>query len=89
MIDDFRSKGVQLVANWYGMTEMPPPVLVGYNSEAFDLSPKPGYAVEFADDGECVINGQFTGDVFDVDSKKFLHRKSAADNSTWKTSFKL
>jgi acyl-[acyl-carrier-protein]-phospholipid O-acyltransferase/long-chain-fatty-acid--[acyl-carrier-protein] ligase len=87
MIDDFRSKGVQLVANWYGMTEMPPPVFVGYNSEAFDFTPNKGYTVEFADDGECIVNGQFTGDIFDVNSKKFLHRKSNANNNTWKTTF--
>lgn len=85
MIDDFKSKGVQRVANWYGMTEMPPPVFVGYDSEAFDFTPKEGYAVEFAADGECIINGYRTGDVFDLVTKKFLKRKVESNGSTWKT----
>lgn len=85
MIEDFRSKGVKIVANWYGMTEQPPPVLVGYNSEQFDLTPKSGYTVEFANDGECIINGFYTGDIFDLESKKFLKRKSNSVNrNTWK-----
>jgi long-subunit acyl-CoA synthetase (AMP-forming) len=85
MIDSFRARGVKLVANWYGMTEMPPPVFVGYNSEAFDFVPKDGYTVEFTDEGECVINGLYTNDMFDVTTKKFLRRKNNATNSTWKT----
>ena len=85
MIDSFRARGVKLVANWYGMTEMPPPVLVGYNSEAFDFTPKDGYTVEFTDEGECVINGHYTNDIFDITTKKFLQRKINANNSTWKT----
>lgn len=85
MIDDFINKGVKVVANWYGMTEMPPPVLVGYNSEEFNLSPKPGYTVEFKDDGECVINGFHTGDIFNVSNKKFLKRKDNSTSTvTWK-----
>jgi long-subunit acyl-CoA synthetase (AMP-forming) len=85
MIDDFSSKGVKTVANWYGMTEQPPPVLIGYNSEQFDLNPTPGYTVEFADSGECIINGFATGDIFDVKSKKFLQRKySISSSATWK-----
>lgn len=85
MVDDFLSKGVKLVANWYGMTEQPPPVFVGYNSEQFDFTPKKGYAVEFTDIGECLINGFPTGDLFDVENKKFLRRKLEANGSTWKT----
>jgi long-subunit acyl-CoA synthetase (AMP-forming) len=85
MIDDFNNKGVQTVANWYGMTEMPPPVLIGYNSESFDVIPKNEYNVEFANDGECIINGFATGDIFDTVSSKFLKRKlSNSINSTWK-----
>lgn len=84
MINDFLNKGVKLVANWYGMTEMPPPVFVGYNSEEFDFTTKSGYTVEFADDGECVINGFFTGDIFDLSTKKFLKRKLTPVNNTWK-----
>lgn len=85
MIDDFRARGVQTVANWYGMTEMPPPVFVGYNSESFDFTPAEGYSVDFTDEGECVINGFKTGDFFDINTKKFLHRKVEANGNTWKT----
>lgn len=85
MIDSFRARGVQLVANWYGMTELPPPVLVGYNSEAFDFTSKDGYTVEFANDGECIVNGTYTNDIFDLTTKKFIKRKVDAVNNTWKT----
>lgn len=85
MIDDFRARGVKTVANWYGMTEMPPPVFVGYNSETFDFTPREGYNVEFANDGECIINGFYTGDVFDVKNKIFLNRKNISNGHTWKT----
>jgi long-subunit acyl-CoA synthetase (AMP-forming) len=85
MIDDFISKGVNTVANWYGMTEQPPPVFVGYNSEAFDFTPSGDYVVEFSDEGECIINGFYTGDIFDLPSRKFLKRKSnSIDGNTWK-----
>jgi long-subunit acyl-CoA synthetase (AMP-forming) len=85
MIDDFVSKGVKTVANWYGMTEQPPPVLIGYNSEQFDLNPTSGYTVEFANDGECIINGFSTGDIFDVVNRKFLKRKQTTSSKvTWK-----
>ena len=84
MIDDFLSKGIKTVANWYGMTEQPPPVFVGYNSEQFDFTPRLGYDVEFTNEGECVINGFPTGDLFDVANKKFLNRKITSVNSTWK-----
>lgn len=85
VIDNLNSKGVRLVANWYGMTEMPPPVLIGYNSEYFDLSPKSGYTVEFTDEGECVINGYYTGDLFDVKNKRLISRKTTPNGKTWKT----
>ena len=85
MVDDFRSKGVQTVANWYGMTEMPPPVFIGYNTASFDFTAKEGYTVDFTDEGECVINGFHTGDLFDVKRKIFLKRKVASDGNTWKT----
>lgn len=85
MIDAFRDRGVQTVANWYGMTELPPPVFIGYNSEAFDFAPKEGYTVEFTNEGECVINGFYTGDIFDLEQRKFLRRKITANGNTWKT----
>lgn len=87
MIDDFLNKGVKLVANWYGMTEFPPPVLVGYNSESFDIKPKSIGQVTFDKDGECFINNIATGDIFDLRSMKFLKRKSDNINeNTWKNS---
>jgi len=85
MIDIFKHKGVQVVANWYGMTEQPPPVFVGYNTASFDFTPKEGYTVEFTNEGECVVNGVPTGDLFDVTNKVFLKRKTHATNDTWKT----
>lgn len=86
MIDDFVNKGVKTVANWYGMTEYPPPVFVGYNTESFDFKSN-GYTVEFTDEGECVIDGFYTGDLFDVETKMFLMRKNATSNTkTWKNS---
>jgi long-subunit acyl-CoA synthetase (AMP-forming) len=84
MIDDFVSKGVKTVANWYGMTEVPPPVFVGYNTESFDFKSNE-HTVEFTDEGECVIDGFYTGDLFDVVTKKFLMRKTTPSNvNTWK-----
>jgi len=85
MIDDFNDRGVQTVANWYGMTEMPPPVFVGYNTASFDFTARDGYTVDFTDEGECVINGWLSGDIFDLKSKTFLKRKVISDGNTWKT----
>lgn len=85
MIDAFRARGVQTVANWYGMTEMPPPVFIGYNTASFDFTARDGYTVEFTQEGECVINGWPTGDLFDLTSKTFLKRKVTSDGNTWKT----
>lgn len=84
LIDSLLQKGVKTVANWYGMTEMPPPVLVGYNSAAFDIVSTHGYSVEFTDEGECVINGHFTGDIFNLTARTFSHRKESTVNITWK-----
>jgi long-subunit acyl-CoA synthetase (AMP-forming) len=85
MINDFRDRGVNTVANWYGMTEMPPPVFIGYNTESFDFTAKEGYDVDFTDEGECVINGFHTNDLFDVTRKIFLKRKVTSNGNTWKT----
>ena len=85
MIDDFISKGVNTVANWYGMTEMPPPVFVGYNTASFDFKSKDGYSIEFTEEGECVINGFYTGDLFDTKNKVFCNRKTDVSKAkTWK-----
>lgn len=83
MVDAFRIRGVKTVANWYGMTEMPPPVFVGYNSAEFDFTPKDGYDVEFTNEGECIVNGWHTGDIFH--GNKFLKRKVESNGNTWKT----
>ena len=87
MIDALRERGVTTVANWYGMTEAPPPVLIGYNSTAFDFNPKSGYTVEFADDGECINNGMPTRDIFNLQTKEFVSRKTEANGTTWKNTF--
>ena len=67
------------------MTEQPPPVFVGYNSEQFDFTATSGYTVDFTDEGECLINGFATGDLFDLKNKKFLKRKLESMGTTWKT----
>ena len=85
MIDALMHRGVQMVANWYGMTEMSPPVLIGYNSETFSLTSRPGYTVDFDNNGECIINGIATGDLFDVVNKKFIGRKTESNGKSWKT----
>jgi long-subunit acyl-CoA synthetase (AMP-forming) len=85
MIDAFKDRGVQTVANWYGMTEMPPPVFVGYNTVEFDFTARDGYTIEFTDEGECVINGWPTGDIFDVERRIFLKRKISSNGNSWKT----
>lgn len=95
MIDDFRRKGVQIVANWYGMTEFPPPVMIGYNSETFDLSTIDNnrYHVTFqpvdttSNLSECIINGYPTGDIFNMDTKTFSHRRISPNGKTWKNHF--
>lgn len=84
-IDMLLAKGVHKIGNWYGMTEMPPPVFIGTNSESFDFTPTEGYDVSFTNEGECVINGFYTNDIFDLGTKKFLRRKNVANNDTWKT----
>ena len=43
-IDEFKNRGVQKIANWYGMTEAPPPVMIGYDSPTFDLAFPPLFA---------------------------------------------
>ena len=87
MINDFRNRGVKTVANWYGMTEMPPPVFIGYNTAYFDFTPLKGYHIEFTDEGECIINGFYTNDMFDVKNRLYLGRKNIADGTTWKNNF--
>jgi len=82
-IDAFRSQGVQLVANWYGMTEFPPPVMVGYNSTQFT---KIDHMVSFDNNKQCLIKGNPTNDFF-THNMEFSHRGRTANNTTWKTNF--
>jgi len=86
-IDAFTQRGVQTVANWYGMTECPPPIMVGYNTPYFT---KVDDNVIFTRSGECVINGFYTGDIFDKDNNDrlfFKQRLNNADRKTWKNNF--
>lgn len=83
-INMLRSKGVRLIANWYGMTEFPPPVLIGYDSDCFNLS-NTDYDITFTDEGECVIKGFHTRDIFDLTTGRILGRKDTVNGNTWKT----
>ena len=94
-IEEFKNRGVQTIANWYGMTEAPPPVMIGYDSPTFDLATinqnrwhvmfKPlGEHIRLA---ECMINGVATGDIFDMETMQFHSRKDDADGKTWKNNF--
>ena len=94
-IDAFKERGVQVVANWYGMTEFPPPVMIGYDSPSFDFNTinamdthvmfNPLTATSKL--GECIINGRSTGDIFDMETKTFSHRVKTAKGRTWKNAF--
>lgn len=83
-IDEFKNRGVKTVANWYGMTECPPPVMIGYDTPHFTVIDK---SVSFTEEGECIIDGFHTGDIFDVETKTFLRRKNNEQRSTWKNKF--
>ncbi|SUZ84913.1 uncharacterized protein METZ01_LOCUS37767 [marine metagenome] len=92
-IDTFKAKGVQTIANWYGMTEVPPPVLIGYDSVKFNMKSVSNDHVMFQSIhdpypfnlAECIINGKSTGDIFDMDKQEFSHRRKEANGQTWKT----
>lgn len=85
LITDLKNLGVQTIGNWYGSTENPPPVFVGYNSVKFDFKSKLDYNIEFDSDGECIVNNMPTNDIFDLETKEFLKRKQSANRNTWKT----
>lgn len=91
-IDTFRNQGVQTVANWYGMTEFPPPLLIGYNSTSFDINTLiTDQHIMFmpvsstSNIAECIINGRATGDLFDMNTLEFYKRRNEANGQTWKT----
>jgi long-subunit acyl-CoA synthetase (AMP-forming) len=95
-IDAFKDRGVQLVANWYGMTEFPPPVMIGYDTPHFDINtinqedhhvmfmPAEGYSSNLH---QCYINGVATGDLFEMDPVRFVKRIDTANGRTWKNNF--
>jgi len=85
MIDTLLSKGVKKIINVYGMSEFPPPIYIGINSVKFTETVC-SHTLEFTDEGECVIDGFNTGDIF-TDDREFSHRKSVnVQQPTWKTS---
>jgi len=94
-IDAFKERGVQTVANWYGMTEYAPPVMIGYDSPSFDFNTidekrthvmfNPITATSKL--AHCIINGKSTGDIFDMNTKTFSHRMDIANGKTWKNEF--
>lgn len=91
-INTFREHGVQTVANWYGMTEAPPPIMIGYNSSEFDLDTidQNKHHVMFQPCGysglnECYINGIATGDLFTTNPVRFARRAKESSGATWKT----
>ena len=94
-IDAFKERGVQTVANWYGMTEYAPPVMIRYDSPSFDFNTidKKRTHVMFnpitatSNLAHCIINGKSTGDIFDMNTKTFSHRMNIANGKTWKNEF--
>lgn len=93
-IDAFKERGVQCVANWYGMTEYPPPILIGYDSTSFDLYNRPTddhimfHPVSATSNlGEAIINGRSTGDIFDTSTMTFSNRRNSPNGKTWKNNF--
>jgi long-subunit acyl-CoA synthetase (AMP-forming) len=91
LINDFNNKGIKTVANWYGMTEVPPPVFIGYNSINFDLNTAKNNHIEFqpisqhSNIVECIIDGWATGDLFNLDTMEFFSRREISNGCTWKT----
>lgn len=84
MVDIFRKKGVVCVAVTYGMTEAPPPKMVGYNNPHFTLIDDD---ITFDENGEAHIQGKATGDIFsfkDDGSLIFSHRIKQNHYKTWK-----
>ena len=83
MVDAFTSRGVMCVAVTYGMTECPPPMMIGYNSPEFSwIDPK----ITFTDDMEAIIGNVQTGDFFKKASCSivFSHRAKEITGKTWK-----
>jgi len=86
MINEFTNRGVTVVAVTYGMTENPPPKMIGYNQPNFTIIDDD---IFFDEHGEAVINGKATGDIFKAHesgdgSVVFSHRLVAVKGQTWK-----
>lgn len=87
-IDTFKNQGVKIVSNWYGMTEHPPPIMIGYNSTRFDLNTAAGNIKFHSLDSllaECFIDNKPTGDIFEMNTMEFHSRRINANRPTWKT----
>lgn len=85
-INDLQDKGAT-VYHTYGMTENPPPVCVGVNSEWLDLNTVNTDLFKTSwHQNELVINGEPTGDLFEKHNSqiKFIQRKNPSKNITWK-----
>ena len=83
MIDEFRKRGVMVVACTFGMTEAPPPMMIGYNEPNFTwIDPE----ITFTDDMEAIIGDIRTGDFFKKagDAIYFSHRTEEITGKTWK-----
>ena len=86
MINEFTKRGVMCVAVTYGMTEAPPPKMIGYNQTNFTIIDDD---ITFDEHGEAIINGKATGDIFHGHesgdgSLVFSHRLLAVKGNTWK-----
>ena len=71
--------GCSTVWNVYGSTEYPPPILIAKDDTSFDLQ-----GMKFTDQNELLINGEKTGDIFDLNTGKFLKRTTDEIGKTWK-----
>ena len=80
-IDFLIDKGASVVWNVYGSTEFPPPIFLGESTASFNI---PRFC-KFADDGELYMGSTPTGDVFDLKTKTFSHRKKEEIGVTWKS----
>ena len=93
MINILQNKGATVMV-WYGMTENPPPVMIGYGRPVFTKF-NPAYDLTWTADNELIINGEGTQDIFkrNIDSRfdgslEYDHRiQSDSGNSTWKNTF--
>jgi len=85
-IDDLQDKGAT-VYHTYGMTENPPPVCVGINSEWLNLNTVNTDLYKLTwNSNELIINDKPTGDLFEIQNSqiKFIQRKNPSKNITWK-----